>query len=52
MTAAGLAWLAQQGLTTGMLYVEADNEPALRTYYKLGFEQHRTDRAWHKRSKR
>ena len=52
MTAAGLAWLAQQGLTTGMLYVEADNEPALRTYYKLGFEQHRTDRAWHKRAKR
>lgn len=50
MTAAGLAWLAEQGLTTGMLYVEADNEPALRTYYKLGFERHRTDIAWHKRS--
>lgn len=49
MTAAGLQWLAAQGLTTGMLYVEADNEPALRTYYKLGFEQHRTDRAWQKR---
>lgn len=52
MTAAGLAWLAEQGLTTGMLYVEADNEPALRTYYKLGFAQHRTDRAWHKRAGR
>ncbi len=52
MTAAGLSWLAGQGLTTGMLYVEADNEPALRTYYKLGFEKHRTDRAWHKRAKR
>lgn len=50
MTAAGLAWLAGQGLTDGMLYVEADNEPALRTYYKLGFERHRTDIAWHKRS--
>lgn len=50
MTAAGLAWLSEQGLTTGMLYVEADNEPALRTYYKLGFERHRTDTAWHKRT--
>ncbi len=46
MTAAGLSWLADRGLTTGMLYVEADNEPALRTYARLGFEQHRTDRAW------
>jgi mycothiol synthase len=49
MTAAGLGWLSAQGLKTGMLYVEADNEPALRTYYKLGFEQHRTDVAWHRR---
>ncbi len=48
MTAAGLAWLAGQGLTTGMLYVEADNEPALRTYHRLGFSHHRTDRAWHR----
>ena len=52
MTAAGLDWLFAQGITTGMLYVEADNEPALATYYKLGFEQHRTDRAWRKRVKR
>ncbi|MGH1489319.1 MAG: mycothiol synthase [Acidimicrobiales bacterium] len=50
MTAAGLSWLVDQGLTTGMLYVEADNEPALRTYYKLGFERHRTDTAWQKRA--
>ena len=49
MTAAGLQWLADQGLTTGMLYVEADNEPALRTYHRLGFERHRTDTAWHRR---
>ncbi len=48
MTAAGLAWLVDQGLTTGMLYVEADNEPALRTYDRLGFTHHRTDRAWRK----
>lgn len=52
MTAAGLAWLAEQGLTTGMLYVEADNAPAIRTYEKLGFKRHRTDRAWSKRNGR
>jgi mycothiol synthase len=46
MTAAGLHWLSEQGLTQGMLYVEADNEPALRTYDRLGFRRHRTDRAW------
>jgi mycothiol synthase len=49
MTAAGLSWLAEQGLTTGMLYVEADNHPALRTYEKLGFVRHRTDSAWSRR---
>lgn len=46
MTAAGLDWLASQGLETGMLYVEADNGPAIRTYRRLGFEIVRTDRAW------
>ena len=46
MTAAGLHWLHDQGLATGMLYVEADNEPAIRTYHRLGFETVRTDRAW------
>lgn len=46
MTMAGLAWLHDQGLTTGMLYVEADNEPAVRTYLRLGFTVVRTDRAW------
>ncbi len=46
MTAAGLAWLADQGITTGMLYVEADNVPAIRTYERLGFTVLRTDRAW------
>lgn len=46
MTAAGLQWLVEQGLTTGMLYVEADNAPALATYDRLGFVRHRTDRAW------
>ncbi len=46
MTAAGLDWLSDQGLTTGMLYVEGDNEPAIRTYRKLGFDIARTDMAW------
>lgn len=48
VTAAGLHWLATQGLRVGMLYVETDNEPALQTYDRLGFERHRTDRAWSK----
>ena len=46
MTAAGLDWLHAQGLQIGMLYVEGDNEPAIRTYQKLGFEIARTDMAW------
>ncbi|MEM9131006.1 MAG: mycothiol synthase [Actinomycetota bacterium] len=46
MTAAGLVWLTEQGLTTAMLYVEADNAPALRTYERLGFEIVRSDAAW------
>lgn len=46
MTAAGLAWLSDQGISTGMLYVEADNIPAIRTYERLGFIVLRTDRAW------
>ncbi len=46
MTSAGLDWLHQQGLVTGMLYVEADNLPAVKTYQRLGFSIVRTDRAW------
>jgi mycothiol synthase len=37
---AGLDHLAWSGVTTGMLYVEADNEPALGLYRKLGFDVH------------
>lgn len=46
MTAAGLYWLSQQGLDTAMLYVEANNQPALATYERLGFHITRTDRSW------
>ena len=46
MTLAGLEWLAGQGLTTGMLYVESDNDAANATYAALGFTHHQTDRAY------
>lgn len=37
---AGLDHLAWSGTTTAMLYVEADNDPALRLYDRLGFAVH------------
>jgi len=46
MTLAGLEWLADQGLHTGMLYVESDNDAANAVYAKLGFAHHHTDRAY------
>ena len=38
VTAAGLAHLASRGVRRIILYVESDNEPAIATYSKLGFE--------------
>lgn len=40
---AGLAHLRDRGLAEVMLYVESDNDAALRTYQKLGFIRHHTD---------
>ncbi|WP_407550629.1 mycothiol synthase [Streptomyces sp. Pv4-95] len=43
LTAIGLRHLAGQGLPTAMLYVDADNVPALTVYERLGFRTHETD---------
>ncbi len=46
MTLAGLDWLADQGLTRAMLYVESDNVAANATYERIGFRRHLTNRAY------
>jgi len=40
LTLAGLDHLARRGVPTAMLYVEADNAPALALYGSLGFTEH------------
>lgn len=37
LTAVALAELADRGLARSTLYVEGDNEPAIRTYHRAGF---------------
>jgi ribosomal protein S18 acetylase RimI-like enzyme len=46
MTAAGLVWMHEQGLDRAILYVEADNRSAVRSYIRLGFQIVSDDVSW------
>jgi mycothiol synthase len=46
LTRAGLEWLAAQGLTVGMLYVDAANVAAVTMYRSMGFSADHVDRAY------
>ena len=46
LTIAGLAWLAEHGATTGMLYVDTSNDAAVAMYRKLGFTPAHRERAF------
>ncbi|MFD4603431.1 mycothiol synthase [Streptomyces sp. NPDC058464] len=43
LTTIGLRYLADRGLPTAMLYVDADNTAAVAVYERLGFTTHETD---------
>ncbi|WP_031023666.1 mycothiol synthase [Streptomyces sp. NRRL S-1314] len=43
LTTIGLRHLADRGLLTAMLYVDADNKAAVSVYERLGFVTHETD---------
>ena len=46
LVVAGLASLAERGVRTGMLFVDADNKKAVALYASLGFTTSRVDRAY------
>ncbi len=46
LTVAGLEWLAQRGVTNGMLYTDATNEAAVSLYRSLGFTVDHVDRSY------
>jgi mycothiol synthase len=46
LTVAGLVWLANRGIMTGMLYTDGDNVAALVLYRSLGFTVDHVDRAY------
>jgi mycothiol synthase len=46
LVVAGLDYLSGQGLTVGMLYVDATNQPAVKLYVDLGFVVNHLDQAY------
>jgi mycothiol synthase len=42
----GLSRMQARGLSTGSLFTDADNAPAVKLYRSLGFTVHRTDRSY------
>jgi mycothiol synthase len=46
LTRAGLDHLASIGISTGMLYVDAANVPAVALYRSIGFTTHHVDRSY------
>jgi mycothiol synthase len=46
LTVAGLDYLYGRGLSVGMLYVDADNAPAVKLYIDLGFVINHLDQAY------
>ncbi len=50
LTNAGLARLRDRGVSTAALYVEADNEPAVRLYRSVGFADHTIDVQYRRKS--
>jgi len=46
MVMAGFSHLADAGVDLGMLYVDADNTPAMKMYTSIGMEIHHSDQAY------